>query len=505
MTRIVRIAAAIALGVALAAVPRPPIASATPASTPAEVPCSQAAVRTVISADAVLDPTCTYTAGFEVVSSHTTLDCRGAAVTGPAGVGGAGILVRTPTDVELTDVTVTGCDVSGFTNAIKVTRDAFRDLADDHEFEHPTSDIRLVANHVHDTGGVGIYVDGYVSGVTIADSTVEATGSSGIYLETGSKGSTVEGNQIVDNGFRENGPGGQTFDLAGTTVWFWGVGREGVSVDGSYENTIRANTFRGNSAGGVFLYKNCGEYPDRNPGRWFERRDHADRNLIEANTFEGGRNGVWVGSRMGENTLPMECSDPAYVERPALRVVRDFAADNVIRSNAFHDVTYGVRVEDDGTVVEGNVFTASSPDHHAVIVGTPYRTEVLHEPVVDTVLRDNRADIIGNDSPYRWVHGQRSTTVEGNLALGTPTGICEGAPVPRQPFVMVIAIAPALADGSKPPTPDLTVEELGALPSCWADATTTTMATTTSPEASVPLPASPRAATAVPGAPSYTG
>ena len=55
--------------------------------------------------------------------------------------------------------------------------------------------------------------------------------------------------------------------------------------------------------------------------------------LIEGNTFLGGRNGVWVGSRMGENTLPMDCTDPAYVDEPARRVVLDRAADKYFRSN----------------------------------------------------------------------------------------------------------------------------------------------------------------------------
>ena len=125
-------------------------------------------------------------------------------------------------------------------------------------------------------------------------------GSSGIYLETGSKQNLVERNHIDRNGFIENGAGGKAFSFLGADFWFWGVGREGISVDGSYENTIRSNVFSGNSAGGIFLYKNCGEYPDRNPDRWFERRDPADRNLIEDNLFFGGRNGIWVGSRMGE-------------------------------------------------------------------------------------------------------------------------------------------------------------------------------------------------------------
>lgn len=493
-----RARSALALGVLAAGLASAP---AAPASA-AVIDCSQAGVRTVLTASAELDPTCTYTAGFEITASGVTLDCRGAAVGTPLGPGSVAILIHTPVDVALSDVTVRNCDVSGSTNAIKVTRDGFRTLLEGEEFEHPTSRIVLERNVVHDTRGVGIFVDGYVSDVTIRDSVVRATGSSGIYLETGSKQNVVADNDIVDNGFRENGPGGQEFELGGTTVWFWGTGREGISVDGSYENEIVGNRFAGNSAGGILLYKNCGEYPDRNPGRWFDRRDHARDNVIEANTFEGGRNGIWVGSRMGENTLPMECSDPAYVDEPGKRVVLDFAERTTIRGNTFTDVTYGIRIEDDDAVVEGNRFVASSADHHAIVVGTPYRTEVLDRPVSDPVLRDNVADIAGNDSPYRWVHGIESEQVDGNLALGREVGICEGVPLPRDLFVMTIAVAPALPDGSKPPTPDLTVDTVGALPSCWAQPAPSTTTTTTT--AGTPAPA-PAPATPLPGRASYTG
>ena len=53
------------------------------------------------------------------------------------------------------------------------------------------------------------------------------------------------------------------------------------------------------------------------PGATSSAATRPTDNLIERNMFLGGRNGVWVGSRMGENTLPMECTDPAYVDEPA--------------------------------------------------------------------------------------------------------------------------------------------------------------------------------------------
>ena len=91
---------------------------------------------------------------------------------------------------------------------------------------------------------------------------------------------------------------------------------------------------------------------------------------------------------------------------------------------------------------------------------------MLGRPVTGTVLTGNTSAIVGNANPYRWVHGEADTTVSGNTALGAPVGICEGQPTPRQIFVMVIAVRAALPDGSMPPTPDLTVATVPALPPC---------------------------------------
>ena len=402
-------------------------ASADPAST--LVGCDRAADRVVLTASAHLDPSCTYTAGFEITASHLTLDCAGATVRSAPGAAGVGILIHAPADEDLTDVTVRNCTVEGFLNSMRVTRDGFRDLAAGAEFDHGTSAITLAANRVSGSRGVGLYVDGYVAGVSILDNVVQGAGSSGIYLEGGSRRNLVQGNQILDNGFRENGPGGQRTSFGGLDLWFWGVGREGISVDGSSENRIADNLFRGNSAGGVFLYKNCGEYPSS--GRYFERRTPAADNTIEGNRFEGGRNGVWVGSRMSENTLPMDCTDPAYVQTGFVRIVLDHAPRNVIRANTFVEVTYGVRVEDDDTTVAGNAFEGSAADRWAVIVGTTERTTVLGQPVTGTVLTANRSTIVDNPDPYRWVFGHAATNDTDNTSVAGPTALCPGVPVPR--------------------------------------------------------------------------
>ncbi|MCU1371448.1 MAG: hypothetical protein JWO77_2642 [Ilumatobacteraceae bacterium] len=470
---------------------------------PVLIGCDQAAVRVQITVDSVLDPSCTYTAGFDVTASDVHLDCQGALIDAAVDEG-VGILIRTPNDVDLRNVTVSGCRVEGFVNSVRVRRDDARFLPAGSEHDHATSDIVVRGNQFSASKGVGVYVDAYVSDVTIASNEIHDTGSSGIYLEAGSQHNTVEDNVLNHNGYSENGAQGATFDVGGTTVWYWGTGREALSIDGSSDNVVRRNAFRDNSFGGIFLYENCGEFQSR-PGHW-ARRTPAARNLIEGNTFTDELNGVWVGSRMGENTLPMDCSEPAYVDEAGKRVSLDHAPDTTIRDNDFERVTYGVRVEDDRTTVEANRFTGTAADEHPVIIGTPYRTAVLHQPVTGTVLRGNLTTG-ANDSPYRWVHAEEDTTVEGNVAAGAPAGICQGEPPPRQLFVMVIAVAAPNPDGSKPSTPDLTIDTLGALPRCAAEpaepAEPVDTTTTTASEASPAAPAS--AAAAVPGSPTYTG
>lgn len=411
---------------------------------PGSVPigCELADTRVTISTSSHLDPSCTWTRGVIIDASDVTLDCQGALIAAPDRR--YGVYIVAPTTVPLSNVTVRNCHVDGFLNGMHVEREGFRDLPAGVEYENAFSNIVIEDSSVRNTRGVGIFVNGYVTDVTLRRLHVENAGSAGIYLETGSKDNVVEDSTIVNNGYSENGPDGQFFELGGLTFWFWGTGREGIAIDGSRYNVVRGNHFAGNSAGGILLYKNCGEFPERD--RYFERRYGAHGNLIESNTFAGEDNGVWVASRMGENITPMNCTDPQYTPGYAL----DYANDNVIRDNAFEDVTYGIRVEDDRTTVEGNTFVSDDPAHVAVLLGTPVRTEVLGLPVDGTAVSGNRASIAGSKNPYRWVHGHVNTTFADNQSFDRPVGLCEGAPPARGPFVMTVAFV--AADPENPPT-----------------------------------------------------
>jgi len=450
------------------------VPSTVPAPDPGSqlIDCSQAGAPLVVTVSSHLDPSCTYTGGIRIIASDVVLDCQGALVQSAPGGGGVGIAVSTSVDVTMTHDLVRNCRVSGFLDSMLITRTGIPALLPGHEFDHTLSDVVIEDSEVSDSHGVGIYVDGYVSDVTIRNVRVTHAGSSGIYLEAGSRHNAVTGNVIDDNGFTENAGDGQLTVLGGLQFRFWGIGREGLSIDGSSDNTISGNSFSGNSAGGVFLYTNCGEYKD-DPG-WFERRSGADGNVIEANTFDGGITGVWVGSRMGENTAPMECSDTPYVTGPLLSVTLDRATNTTVRANAFHDVTYGVHVEDDGTQVLDNTFSGPSGAYHAVVIGTRVRTTALDRPVTGTVVSGNVSTIVGNPSPFRWVHGFRDLTVTGNRALGRTVGICAGQELPHLQFIFVLAVAYE-PPGSPvtPRPPGLTMPLLGPLPACAPSPTPT--------------------------------
>ena len=444
------------------------------------------------------------------------LDCLGAAITAAPDVGGVGILVTSPADTPLSDVTVRGCRVTGFVNSLRVTRPGFKALPAGHEYDAATARIVVEDDTFASSHGSGIYVDGDVTDVTVRRSSVTGAGSVGLYLEAGSRGNTIEANTFTGNGFVQNGPTGQPYVVGSTTFWFWGTGREGIAVDGSRDNVIRGNAFSGDSNGGILLYKNCGEYHTQKPADWWTRRYGATGNVIEGNTFTGERTGVWVASRMAENQALMDCSDPPYVDGGGRKLYLDPASGNVIRGNRFADVRYGVRVEDDDTQVLDNAFTSSDPAAAAVIVGTKDRTEVLGEPVTGTVVRGNRSSIVGNAFPYRWIHGVVGTTFTANRSLGAGVGWCAGVQPPITPFLFVLrlqvydpavplppppvlATVPPLAPCADPtdvPSPD---------PTSTTPRTSTTRTTSTTPTTPTTPSTTPAPAAAVTAVPTFTG
>lgn len=418
----------------------------TPAANSVPIGCDRAGETLVLTTSAHLDPSCTFTGGVEIRASDVVLDCRGARIEDVAGTRGRGIVVAAPSTVALANVTVRNCIVAGFLNNVRITREGFRTLVEGTEYQNAFENIVIENSHLYSSRGSGVFVDAYVTGVTLRDLDIADSGSVGVYLEAGSKGNVVARNTLRGNGFGDVVPEGVPFVLNGVEFRYRSTGREAIAVDGSRDNVIEDNWIEGSSAGGIFLYKNCGEDATARPNQWWPRRYGADGNRIERNVIRNEENGVWIGSRMAENQRFMDCSDPAYVANGFVRIHRDFAANNLVADNLFVDVTWGVRIEDDGNRVERNLFHSERQQAQAVLVGTRSRTDVLGEPVAGSVIADNHALISGNDEPYRWIHGQVGTVFHGNLShvesVEQPVAaiLVPGTQPPIHPFLFVIEL-----------------------------------------------------------------
>ncbi len=360
-----------------------------------------------------------------------------------------GIAVRSPATRALEDVTIRGCVTVGFLNGIRVTRDGFRDLAPGTEFDTPLRRVRIEDTHVYRSRGSGIFLDAYTAEVTVRRVEVAGAGGVGIYLEAGSRDHVVEDSWVHHNGYGDVRPEGIPFTVDGVEFRYLSTGREGIAVDGSSGTVIRDNLVEEHSAGGIFLYKNCGEYVTSRPATHWVRRTGATGNRIEANVIRSGRTGVWIASRQGENQVFMDCSDPTYESGPLLAVHLDPATGNEVVADTVTGATYGIRVEDDRTTVRATTVITGDPDGAAVLVGTGPRTRVLGRPVTATVLEANRAWVAGRPDAYRWFAGHLDTTESGNLVWTDPFGdpsvatLVAGPEPPRDPVLFVRSFRPA--------------------------------------------------------------
>jgi parallel beta-helix repeat protein len=407
--------------------------------------CDQAANPIQISAsgDYALDASCTYTAGVEISASDVELDCRHAVIDDVTGTHGLGISITTPSDVALANVHVHRCDVRHFLNNVRVSRAGFKELAAGHEYDVQLSNIVIENSRFSGSRGSGVFVNGYVTGVTLRNLEIFGAGSVGIYLEAGSKGTLVERNHVHDNGYGDVTPEGIPFVVGGVEIRYLSTGREGIAIDGSRDNVVRRNVIERNSYGGIFLYKNCGENFTAQPGGWWTRRYGADGNVIERNQIRDAYTGVWIGSRMAENQRFLDCSDPAYVSGPVQRIHLDDAKQNVLQYNVFTNVDYGIRVEDDGNTIASNRFRSSDATDQAILVGTLQRTSVLGQPVSGTTITGNASQIRGNASPFSWIHGHEGTTFQRNRARGRLATLVPGVQPPINFHLFVKQILPA--------------------------------------------------------------
>jgi parallel beta-helix repeat protein len=313
-----------------------------------------------------LDSSCTYRGSVVITRNNTSLNCRGATLDG-GGERKFGILI-TGKGQEIKNVSVKNCSVVNYAgvgvmvaSGIKFDRDGDRD----YYYKNAPKNISLSNLKVEGNARGGVTFNAYVTGSTLRNSIVSNTNAAGVYLSQSSRGNSVLNNIIQGNGWRSK-PGG------------W---REGLAVDSSAKNQIIGNKFSGNAAGGIFIYKNCGEHFSN--GRSVLRWQSSNENLIKNNTFSDEKIGVWVASRQSRDLSRSDCGDPSVDIKG--RFYRDFADKNLIEGNRFCGVKVGVRVEGDSNRVVSNVFDKATK----IWISEPYKTK----PKPDGALTSGNLDI----------------------------------------------------------------------------------------------------------------
>lgn len=306
---------------------------------------------------------CTFRAQLVIARSNTTLDCNGSIFDGehlpyrtiappergarPVVEHASGLIVYAAPGTSTTNVVIRNCvfqnygrdghyeERSGWAPGINhrggiglnvssgLGANARSVTADQGTYKVTIENTVFRAN----VGG-GTYIRPHVHDVTIRDSIFQANESVAIYVELAHR------IVIERNGFEKNG-------WRGTRRF-----REAIAIDAARDNQIVGNTFRSNGAGGIFLYRNCGEFGG--PTRW----QGSDDNLIRDNAFANEARGVWVASRQGANLEALRCSDKSlYGAEPRFR---DYADRNKIEKNSFCDVDIGITVQGRNNTVKDN-------------------------------------------------------------------------------------------------------------------------------------------------------
>lgn len=167
----------------------------------------------------------------------------------------------------------------------------------------------LISNvEIEADGRIPLYLAPGVTGVTVVNS--KFTGwsySTAIYLDAESASNIIRSNLFTLRTLREV-----------------------IAVDGSAGNRIEGNRFEHIFAGGIYLYRNCGE------GGTIRHQTPHD-NAIIANCFNTQSLGfwshaIWLGSRNGHR---LYSEDDAGYDFGSSVDNRDFADDNTVVSNVF--------------------------------------------------------------------------------------------------------------------------------------------------------------------------
>ncbi|HEY8360767.1 MAG TPA: NosD domain-containing protein [Ramlibacter sp.] len=281
-----------------------------------------------------LQPGCVYRQDFVIATSDSTLDCKGAVIDGENRLE-LGVLVDSR-GKPLANVQVRNCVIRNITRqAVRVAwqrSDTDKPKDPVQRAEGTPSRVRLTNLDISGTGSVGVYFDDYVRDSVLENSRVTGSGGTAVYLEFATRNIEVRNNVFEGNGLAKK--------------------REGLAIDASSNNKVVGNTFINNAAGGIFLYKNCGEEFSR--GRSPLRTTRADDNLLANNRFVNEKVGIWIASRQSRNLVKWDCGDAPMDRNRSF--YQDFADRNVVEGNVFCGAGTAVRIEGDDNQVRGNFF-----------------------------------------------------------------------------------------------------------------------------------------------------
>ena len=308
---------------------------------------------------------CVYKQAVKILQSDTTLDCNGSVFQGNQR--DAGLYIDSKGQ-PLQNVTVKNCTFRNFKGGVRVGWSAKdTEKGSDHADIYRRTPTKITLDHlvVENNSGVGIYIDDYATHVTVKNSVVQQNDGVGIYLEHSSRNNTITQNRFLQNG---NGKGP----------------REAIAVDSSADNVIEDNDFQNNAAGGVFLYKNCGEH--MNSGKQVTRWQHSDNNRIENNRFTNEKVGVWIASRQSRNMQKSACGDPSMDGHG--QFFQDYANNNMVTGNQFAGDDIGVRIEGDNNQVTGNTFDCRGKT--SIDLPHTKREQFLRLPQVGNVTSNNK-------------------------------------------------------------------------------------------------------------------
>lgn len=268
-----------------------------------------------ISGNVELPSQCVFQQSLRISEGNTTLNCNGSKFIGN-GTKKIGLLIDSRGEA-LTNVTIKNCIFEGFeSSGIRVSWEEVDTQKGDNKkiiYQRTPTKILIENVEVINNGGVGIYIDDYVTESAIKNSKISGSGGAGIYLEHSTRNNKIIGNTISSNGFKQDKK----------------TRREGIAIDSSAHNEVVGNVFSGNAAGGVFLYKNCGEH--FTTGRQVIRWQHSDSNIIKKNKFIDEEVGIWLASRQNKRLENWDCGDPKNINGN----YDDFADSNTVTENEF--------------------------------------------------------------------------------------------------------------------------------------------------------------------------